>query len=85
MTIARRNRWPALVLTAGLGTRLRPLSYVRAKPAIPVAGVPLVGRILAWLSAHDVTDVVLNLHYKPDTVTSVVGDGSSYGVSVRYS
>ena len=39
--------WPALVLTAGLGTRLQPLSSVRAKPALPVAGTPLVMRMLA--------------------------------------
>ena len=39
----------ALVLTAGLGTRLRPLTDVRAKPAMPVAGEPLVRRIIRWL------------------------------------
>lgn len=76
---------PALVLTAGLGTRLRPLSSVRAKPAVPVAGVPLVRRILRWLADGGVTDAVLNLHHRPETVTSVVGDGSDLGVRVRYS
>ena len=40
---------PALLLTAGLGTRLRPLSSMRAKPAVPVAGDPLIRRILGWL------------------------------------
>ena len=72
-------------MTAGLGTRLRPLSYVRAKPAVPVAGEPLICRILRWLSHHGVRDVVLNLHYKPETITSLVGDGSEFGVRVRYS
>ncbi len=76
---------PALVLTAGLGTRLRPLSYVRAKGAVPVAGEPLVRRILRWLRANDVTDAVLNLHHLPHTLTAVVGDGSDLGVHVRYS
>jgi mannose-1-phosphate guanylyltransferase len=75
----------ALLLTAGLGTRLRPLSLVRAKPAIPVAGEPLVRRIMRWLTAHGVTDVVLNLHHLPATVTAVVGDGSDLGSLVRYS
>jgi NDP-sugar pyrophosphorylase family protein len=78
------TEWPALVLTAGLGTRLHPLSDVRAKPAIPVAGRPLVCRILAWLASHDVRDVVLNLHHRPDTITSVVGD-AAFGMHVRYS
>ena len=75
----------ALVLTAGLGTRLRPLTLVRAKPAIPVAGEPLVRRIVRWLAANGVTDVVLNLHYLPATLTAVVGDGSDLGARVRYS
>ncbi len=76
---------PVLVLTAGLGTRIRPLSYVRAKPAMPVAGQPLVCRILAWLASHGFRDIVLNLHFKPETITAVVGDGSNLGVRVRYS
>ena len=76
---------PALVLAAGLGVRLRPLTYVRAKPAIPVAGQPLVRRIVGWLAAHGVTDLVINLHHLPHTLTAVVGDGSDLGVHVRYS
>jgi mannose-1-phosphate guanylyltransferase len=76
---------PALLLTAGLGTRLRPLSAVRAKPAMPVAGDPLVRRILRWLAAAGVTDVVLNLHHLPETVCAAVGDGSDLGLRARYS
>ena len=76
---------PALVLTAGLATRLRPLSLVRAKGALPVAGVPLASRILQWLAASGVTDAVLNLHHLPETLTSRIGDGLDLGVRVRYS
>jgi mannose-1-phosphate guanylyltransferase len=76
---------PALVLTAGLGTRLRPLSLVRAKGALPVAGEPLVRRILRWLAAAGVDQAVLNLHHRPETLTAVVGDGADLGVRVRYS
>ncbi|MSO46030.1 MAG: NDP-sugar synthase [Acidobacteria bacterium] len=76
---------PALVLTAGLATRLRPLSFVRAKAALPVAGEPLARRILRRLAAGGVTDAVLNLHHLPHTLTAVVGDGSDLGVRVRYS
>jgi mannose-1-phosphate guanylyltransferase len=75
----------ALVLTAGLGTRLRPLTDVRAKPAIPVAGEPMIRRIIAWLAAQGVTDLVLNLHHRPETLTAVVGDGADLSVRVRYS
>jgi len=73
------------VLTAGRGTRLGLLSALRAKPALPVAGDPLVRRILRWLARHDVRDAVLNLHHRPETITAAVGDGSDLGVRVRYS
>lgn len=76
---------PAIVLTAGLGTRLRPLSDVLAKPAMPVAGLTLVERILGQLREAGITDAVLNLHHLGHTITSVVGDGSHLGLRVRYS
>lgn len=76
---------PALVLTAGLATRLRPLSLVRAKAALPVAGQPLARRILRSLAAAGVTDAVLNLHHLPHTLTACVGDGADLGLRVRYS
>jgi NDP-sugar pyrophosphorylase family protein len=75
----------ALVLAAGLGTRLRPLTLVRAKPAIPVAGEPMIRRIVSWLAAHGVTDIVVNLHHRPETIAAVLGDGSDLAVHVRYS
>ena len=76
---------PAIVLTAGFGKRLAPLTLVRAKPAVPVAGVPLVLRLLRWLADQGVQSVVLNLHHLPDTITRVVGHGEDAGVRVRYS
>jgi NDP-sugar pyrophosphorylase family protein len=76
---------PALVLTAGLATRLRPLSFVRAKAALPVAGEPLVRRILRDLRASGITDAVLNIHHLPHTLTARVGDGADLGMRVRYS
>jgi NDP-sugar pyrophosphorylase family protein len=76
---------PAMVLTAGFATRLRPLSFVRAKAALPVAGEPLVRRILGTLAASGIADVVLNLNHRPETITSVAGDGGDLGVHVRYS
>ncbi len=78
-------RWPALVLTAGLATRLHPLSAVRAKAALPVAGEPLVVRILAWLRRAGVRRAVLNLHHRADTNTRIVGDRSRFDMAVRYS
>ena len=66
---------PALVLTAGLATRLRPLSFVRAKAALPVAGTPLIHRILRSLKSAGVEDVVLNLHHLPHTLTTLLVHG----------
>src|SRR5882762_9961073 len=75
----------ALLLTAGLGTRLRPLTDVRAKPAIPVAGEPMIRRIIQRIASEGVDDLVLNLHHRPQTLTAVVGDGADLGARVRYS
>lgn len=77
--------WPALVLTAGLATRLRPLSDVRAKAALPVAGTPLVERILRQLHTAGIRRVVLNLHHRAESITRLIGDGSRLGLDVRYS
>lgn len=75
----------ALVLTAGLGTRLRPLTDVRAKAAVPVNGEPLVRRIIQSLVRAGVNDLVLNMHHCPRTIAAVVGDGADLGARVRYS
>jgi NDP-sugar pyrophosphorylase family protein len=74
-----------MLLTAGLGTRLRPLTRLRAKPSLPVAGLPLAGRILQWLATSGVSNAVLNLHHRPESITAAIGDGTQYGLAVRYS
>lgn len=75
----------ALILAAGLGTRLRPLTFRRAKAAAPVNGEPLVRRAIAWLASQGFRDLVVNLHHSPASVAAVVGDGQDLGVRVRYS
>ena len=75
----------ALILTAGLGTRLRPLTRVRAKAAVPVNGEPIVRRVIAWLVRERIDDLVLNLHHHPASIGAVVGDGLDLGARVRYS
>jgi NDP-sugar pyrophosphorylase family protein len=81
----RTSRARALVLTAGLGTRLRPLTHLRAKAAVPINGESLVERVLRWLASTGIHDVVLNLHHRPQSITSIVGDGADLGLRVRYS
>ena len=75
----------ALILTAGLGTRLRPLTFVRAKAAVPVNGEPIVRRVISWLVAQGLSDLVLNLHHCPESIAAAVGDGRDLGARVRYS
>lgn len=75
----------ALILAAGLGTRLAPLSAIRAKAALPVAGEAIIRHQVRWLSAAGVRHVIVNLHHLPATVTAVLGHGDDLGVTVRYS
>jgi mannose-1-phosphate guanylyltransferase len=75
----------AMVMAAGLGTRLRPLTYEVPKPVVPVANRPVIELILRSLASHGVTDVVCNLHWFPETITERLGDGSDVGVKITYS
>jgi mannose-1-phosphate guanylyltransferase len=79
------RRPAALVLAAGLGTRLRPLTYVRAKAAVPVNGVALAVRVSRWLAAEGFGNQVFNLHHHPASVAACLGDGSGHGARIRYS
>ena len=85
MRAADRRAPRALLLTAGLGTRLQPLTYVRAKAAVPINGEPLVRRVIRILATAGIRDLVLNLHYRPQSIAACVGDGSDLDVRVRYS
>jgi len=76
---------PTLVLAAGLGTRLDPLTRVLPKAALPLAGRTLVERVLDWLNRERCHDVVINLHHRPEAITGLVGDGTHLGLRVRYS
>lgn len=79
------SSWPALILAAGLGTRLAPLTAHRAKPSLPVAGRPLIARILDRLQEAGIRRVVINLHAHADSITAIVGDGRPWNLDVRYS
>ncbi len=74
----------ALVLAAGAGTRLRPLTDTCPKPMLPIAGKPLLERTMHWLAAAGVTEAALNLHHLPDVVRSGLGDGSRFGIRIAY-
>jgi mannose-1-phosphate guanylyltransferase len=75
----------AMLLGAGLGTRLRPITYELPKPMVPILGEPVMGHILRLLAAHGFEQVIANLHYFPDLMRDRFGDGSGYGVELTYS
>ena len=75
----------AMILAAGVGSRLRPLTDSVPKPMLPIAGQPLLVHTLQWLHAFGVDDIALNLHYLPDVVQQGLGDGKAFGVRLRYS
>ena len=74
-----------MVLAAGLGTRMRPLTLLRAKPVLPVMNRPLLHWTLDLLKRSGVGEVMINLHYLPDTVVEAIGDGRALGLKVTYS
>jgi mannose-1-phosphate guanylyltransferase len=74
-----------MVLAAGLGTRLRPLTYEMPKPMVPVLNRPIMEHILELLKRHGFEELVANLSYLPEQLRERFGDGSAYGVSLEWS
>jgi len=75
----------AMVMAAGLGTRLRPLTYEVPKPMVPVVNRPVMEHILELLPRHGFSEVIANLHWFPETIRERFGDGSALGVDLTYS
>lgn len=73
-----------MILAAGFGTRLFPLTIDRTKPAIPFLGKPLVGYVAEYVAKFNITDIVVNLHHQPQSVIDALGDGSDFGVNIEY-
>ena len=75
----------AMILAAGLGERMRPLTEGRAKPSLPLLNRPIIAHTLDYLKRFKISEVVINLHHHPDSIRAVVGDGSRLGLKVHYS
>ena len=75
----------AMILAAGRGERLRPLTDKTPKPLIPVAGRPLIAYTIASLKKAGFFDIVINLAHLGDQIKQTLGDGSHFGVSIEYS
>src|SRR5687767_14007058 len=74
----------ALILAGGKGTRLRPLTVYTPKPIVPVLNRPLLQYQLEILAIAGITDITLSLSYQPDKIEDLLGDGSDFGVNLRY-
>lgn len=75
----------AMVLAAGEGRRLRPLTDRLPKPMVPLAGRPLLEYTLRWLRRHGIEELVINLHHQPEVIRSHFGDGAALGLRIHYS
>lgn len=74
----------AMILGAGMGTRLRPITYELPKPMVPVLGRPVMEHIVRLLVRHGFAEAIVNLHHLPDLITQYFGDGSDYGIHLTY-
>ena len=74
----------ALILAGGKGTRLRPLTLYTPKPIVPLANKPFLLYQIEVLARAGIRDINLSLGYQPDKIEDVLGDGSRYGVRLRF-
>lgn len=74
----------AMVLAAGVGSRLEPLTTQVPKPMVPVANRPVMQHIYALCRKHGITDVISNLHYQADKIRDYFGDGSKFGMNLEF-
>jgi mannose-1-phosphate guanylyltransferase len=75
----------AMIMAAGLGTRLRPITYEMPKPMVPVLNRPVMEHIVELLARNGFPEVIANLHWFPELIRERFGDGSRFGVALSYS
>ena len=80
----KHKRSKVVLMTGGLGTRLRPLTNETPKPMLRVGGKPLLESIIAGFKKYGFTEIVLSVNYKSEIIKNYFGDGSNFGVSIKY-
>jgi NDP-sugar pyrophosphorylase family protein len=75
----------AMILAAGEGTRLRPLTLDTPKALLPVGGLPLIQHQLAWLKSHGINEVAINLYHLGEKIKDFLGNGARWGMRISYS
>ena len=74
-----------MILAAGEGTRLRPLTDNLPKPMVPLHGKPLLEYTIEWLKSDGISEIAMNLHHCPEAIVNHFGDGTKWGVQITYS
>ena len=74
----------AVIMAGGEGSRLRPLTCCKPKPLAPVLNKPALEHIILLLKSHDITEIAVTLQYLPKAIMDWLGDGTRFGVHVRY-
>ena len=75
----------ALILAAGFGTRLKPLTNELPKPLFPILNLPILEHTLHFLSSQGIKEIAINLHHRPEKIIAYFGDGKGFGVNLHYS
>src|SRR5919206_1266576 len=75
----------AMILAAGVGSRLDPLTRNLPKPLVPIVNRPVMEHIVELLKKHGFTDIMVNIHYLGDQIERYFGDGSRWGVNIQWS
>jgi len=75
----------AVILCAGEGERLRPMTLTTPKPLLPIGDKPLIEHTIGWLTRYGIHDLFINLHYLGEKIEDHLGDGSRYEVNITYS
>ncbi|MFA6424417.1 MAG: nucleotidyltransferase family protein [Candidatus Magasanikbacteria bacterium] len=74
----------AIILAGGLGTRLRPLTETTPKPLLPISGKPIIEHAILNFIKHGIADIILSIGYRSEKIMEYFGDGSKWGVSIKY-
>jgi mannose-1-phosphate guanylyltransferase/phosphomannomutase len=75
----------AMILAAGVGKRMEPLTLDTPKVLLPVGGIPIVEHTILWLKSHGISEIAINVHHLAEKVMDFLGDGSHLGVKIEYS
>jgi len=75
----------AMILAAGFGTRLRPLTNTVPKPMVPIMNRPILEHTIHLLRTHGIQDITVNLHHLPEIIQDHFGDGRDFGVNLHWS